>query len=216
MLALQDHAKRSNAGQLCLESHPLRHLTVPAYFEPRPAAERQRYVDGTTDDAEAKRIADESAARDALAAQRFKDQKPTPGAEAAIRQSIADILAWQPKYGRVSPRLADVTRQQLAELKAIFVNLGTIKSVTFKRVEKSAADVYDIEFEHGLTEWRITIAPDRTIENLVRGKLLACVPAHRSTHLLTGPDDLLPSPRSERKLFAPNCIVLAIVAIVNG
>ena len=60
-------------------------------------------------DAEAKRIADESTARTALAVQRFNNQKPTPGAEAAIRQSIADILAGKPKYDRMSPGLADVT-----------------------------------------------------------------------------------------------------------
>jgi hypothetical protein len=61
-------------------------------------------------DAEAQRIADESAVRTALTAQRFKNQKPTPGAEAAIRQNIADILAGQPKYDRMSPGLADITR----------------------------------------------------------------------------------------------------------
>jgi hypothetical protein len=48
-------------------------------------------------DAEGKRIIDESAARAALAAQRFKDQKPAPGTEDAIRQDIADIIAGQPK-----------------------------------------------------------------------------------------------------------------------
>jgi CubicO group peptidase (beta-lactamase class C family) len=51
-------------------------------------------------DAEAKRIADESATRATLAAQRFKDQKPTPGAEASIRQNIADIVAGQPNESR--------------------------------------------------------------------------------------------------------------------
>jgi len=117
-------------------------------------------------DAEAKRIADESAARAALAAQRFKDQKPAPGAEAAIRQNIADIIAGQPNYDRMSPGLADVTRQQLPQLKVILANLGAIKSVTFKRVEKNGADVYEIEFEHGLTEWRISIAPDGTIDSM--------------------------------------------------
>jgi hypothetical protein len=53
-------------------------------------------------DAEGKRIIDESAARAALAAQRFKDQKPAPGTEDAIRQDIADIIAGQPKYDRSS------------------------------------------------------------------------------------------------------------------
>jgi len=117
-------------------------------------------------DAEAKRIAEQSAARTALAAQRFKDQKPAPGAEAAIRQNIADIVAGQPKYDRMSPGLAGVTRQQLTQLKSIFANLGAIKSVTFKRVEKNGADVYDIDFEHGSTEWQIILAPDGTIDTL--------------------------------------------------
>jgi len=44
--------------------------------------------------------------------------------------------------------------------------LGAIKSVTFKRVEKRGADVYDIEFEHGSTEWQIIMAPDGTIDSL--------------------------------------------------
>lgn len=117
-------------------------------------------------DAEAKRITDESAARSALAAERFKNQKPTPRAEAAIRQNIADILAGQPKYDRMSPGLAEATRQQLPQLKTIFASLGAIKSVTFKRIEKSGDDVYDIEFEHGSTEWSIIMAPDGTIESL--------------------------------------------------
>jgi hypothetical protein len=117
-------------------------------------------------DTESKRIADESAARAELAAQRFKDQKPTPGAEAAIRQNIADILSGQPKYDRMSPGLADATRQQLPQLKTIFANLGAIKSVTFKRVEKNGADVYEIDFEHGSTEWQIIMAPDGTIDSL--------------------------------------------------
>jgi CubicO group peptidase (beta-lactamase class C family) len=117
-------------------------------------------------DAEAKRIADESTARAGLAARRYKDQKPSPGAEAAIRQNIADILAGQPRYDRMSPGLAGATRQQLPQLKTIFANLGPIKSVAFKQVEKSGADVYEVQFEHGSTEWHIIMAPDGTIESL--------------------------------------------------
>ena len=66
----------------------------------------------------------------------------------------------------MSPGLAGVTRQQLPQLKSIFANLGAIKSVTFKRVEKNGADVYDIDFEHGSTEWQIILAPDGTIDTL--------------------------------------------------
>jgi hypothetical protein len=38
--------------------------------------------------------------------------------------------------------------------------------VTFKRIEKNGADVYDIEFEHGSTEWHIIMAPDGTIDSV--------------------------------------------------
>ncbi len=117
-------------------------------------------------DAEAKRITDQSAANAAVAAQRFKDQKPAPGAEDAIRQNIADILAGEPRYDRMSPGLADATRQQLPQLKTILGNLGAIQSVTFKDVEKNGADVYDIKFEHGSTEWQIILAPDGIINSL--------------------------------------------------
>lgn len=118
------------------------------------------------DDADAKRIMDEAAAHTALAAQRFKDQKPAPGAEDAIRQHIADVLAGQPKYERMSPGLAAGTRQQLPQLKATFAKLGAIQSVTFKGVVKSGADVYEVKFEHGSTEWHIIFAPDGTIGGL--------------------------------------------------
>lgn len=118
------------------------------------------------DHAEGKRIIDESSAHAALAEQRFKDQKPTPGAEDAIRQVIASILAGQPKYDRMSPGLADTTRQQLPQLKTIFGNLGAIKSVTFKRVEKNGADVYDMEFEHGSTEWQVFMTPDGILDTV--------------------------------------------------
>lgn len=66
----------------------------------------------------------------------------------------------------MSPGLADVTRQQLPQLKTIFGNLGAIKSVTFKRVEKNGADVYDIDFEHGSTEWQIVMTPDGIVESV--------------------------------------------------
>jgi hypothetical protein len=117
-------------------------------------------------DAEAKRVSDQSAARDALAAQRFESQKPTPGAENAIRQNIADIVAGQPKYDRMSPGLAEVVRQQLPQLKTIFANYGTIKTMTFKHVERDGSDVYAIEFEHASTEWHIFLMPDQTVDFL--------------------------------------------------
>jgi hypothetical protein len=35
--------------------------------------------------------------------------------------------------------------------------------VTFKSVGPDGADIYEAKFEHGLTEWRITLEPDGKI-----------------------------------------------------
>jgi cyanophycinase len=118
------------------------------------------------DDASAKKIFDEIAANDALAAKRFADQKPAEGSEAAIRRVIAEIEAGTPNYGAMNPGLAAATRRQLPRLKAIFANLGGLKSVTFKSAEKSGADVYVVEFQNGKTEWRVTMSPDGKIDGL--------------------------------------------------
>ena len=118
------------------------------------------------DDAAAKRAADEAAARAARAAERFKTQVAAPGGEAAIRQDIADLLAGTPHYDQMSPGLADATREQLAGITPMLTGLGAVKSIKFKGVERNGADIYDVEFEHGATEWRIIMSPDGKIDSL--------------------------------------------------
>jgi cyanophycinase len=118
------------------------------------------------DDAEAKRVSDEVAARAALAAQRYKDQKPAPGSEAAIRRDIEELRAGQPKYELMSEPLAEATRRQLPGMKDLLTQLGTLESVTFKSVTPNGADIYDVKFEHGSTEWRISMQPDGKIEGV--------------------------------------------------
>jgi cyanophycinase len=118
------------------------------------------------DDASAKKVFDEIAANDALTAKRFADQKPAAGNEATIRRVIAEIEVGTPNYDSMNPGLAAATRQQLPRLKAIFANLGRLKSVTFRSVEKSGMDVYVVEFQHGTTEWRIMKSPDGKIDSL--------------------------------------------------
>ena len=117
-------------------------------------------------DAEAKTILDEQAAKDALAAKRFAEQKPQEGSEAAIRKDIADIEAGTPDYDHMSEGLANATKSQLAELKALFAQLGAIKSVQFMSVDKNGGDTYTVEFEHGKTEFHILMGTDGKVESL--------------------------------------------------
>ena len=113
------------------------------------------------DDAEAKRIAGQAAA----AAQRFKDQKPAPGSEAALRRNIDALIAGQPLYDEMSSALANVTRQQLPELKTTMAQLGALQSITFKGVGPGGADIYEVKFEKGSLDYRVWISPDgKTVE----------------------------------------------------
>jgi hypothetical protein len=118
------------------------------------------------DDAEAKRIADESAARADRVAKRFKEQKAAAGSEAALRRVIDELRLGQPDYSRMSPSFADFTRQQLADLKSTVVQLGSVQSVTFKGVGPGGFDIYEVKFENGLTEIRIGLLPDGKIEGI--------------------------------------------------
>jgi CubicO group peptidase (beta-lactamase class C family) len=115
------------------------------------------------DDATAKRMAEELAA----AAKRFKDQKQAPGSEAALRRAIEELRLGQPDYSQMSPALADITRQQLLDLKSTIVNLGAVQSVTFKGVGPGGRDIYEVKFENGLTEFRIGMMPDGKIEGIL-------------------------------------------------
>jgi D-alanyl-D-alanine-carboxypeptidase/D-alanyl-D-alanine-endopeptidase len=105
----------------------------------------------------------EAAALVAAKEKRFKDQKPDPGSEAALRRVIEELRAGEPKYDRLTPGMADVTRHQLPQLKSLINELGAVESVTFKSVSPEGADIYDVKFEHGSTEWRISLEPDGKI-----------------------------------------------------
>ena len=116
----------------------------------------QEMVGTRLDDAETKKLADAAA----NVAKRFKDQTQAPGTEAALRRDIEELRVGEPKYELMSAGLANVTRQQLPQLKATITQLGAVQSITFKGVGPAGADIYEVKFEHGSTEWRIMLDPD--------------------------------------------------------
>jgi D-alanyl-D-alanine-carboxypeptidase/D-alanyl-D-alanine-endopeptidase len=118
-------------------------------------------------DTVAKRIDESQAAAVAAAlAKRVKDQTPMPGSEAALRRNIDDMRLGQPKYELMSPALADLTRQQLPQLTALINQFGALQSVTFKSVGPGGADIYEVKFEHGSSEWRILLDSDGKVAGL--------------------------------------------------
>ena len=115
-------------------------------------------------DMPAKRLDEaQAAALAAAVAKRFKDQTPAPGSEAALRRNIEELRLGQPKYELMGTGIADVTRQQLPQLKAAITQLGAVELVTFKGVGPGGADIYEVKFEHGSTEWRISMESDGKI-----------------------------------------------------
>jgi CubicO group peptidase (beta-lactamase class C family) len=112
------------------------------------------------DEVEAKRIADQAAA----GAKRFKDQMAAPGSEAALRKLIEGLRAGNPNYDQMSSNFAAITRQQLPQLQSTITDLGAIQSVTFKGVGPGGADIYQVKFEKGASECRISLGPDGKIE----------------------------------------------------
>ena len=63
----------------------------------------------------------------------------------------------------MSSGLANATRQQMPQLLPTLTKLGALQSVTFKGVGPGGADIYEVKFEHGSTEWRILMQSDDKI-----------------------------------------------------
>lgn len=117
-------------------------------------------------DAEAKKMADDAAAKAAFAAQRYKDQKVQAGSEAALRRVLSELLAGDPKYDQMTPEVAQSTRLQAGRLKDRLSKLGALKTVDFAGVLPDGADDFVAKFENGDMEWRIVLAPDGKIQTL--------------------------------------------------
>ena len=117
-------------------------------------------------DAEAKQIADAVAAKAAWAAQRYKDQKPQPGGEEAVRRVMDELRAGKPNYDQIGATLAQVMRRQAAQIQDQLTKLGALQSITFSGVGPGGSDIYSVKFENGEMEWRIALAPDGKIDSL--------------------------------------------------
>jgi beta-lactamase regulating signal transducer with metallopeptidase domain len=118
----------------------------------------------------------------ATAPDRFKDQLPADGSEAAVLWAIDDLQRGAPSYERMSKHLADIARRQIAQLHAIFTALGAIESVFFRGVGPGGYDIYGVKFASGLAEFRVRLATDGNIEDIIfrpdgdgtPGEILTC------------------------------------------
>jgi hypothetical protein len=114
------------------------------------------------DDAEFKRLADGAAAL----SKRVKDQTQLPGSEAALRRVIEEVRGGAPNYDLLGSGLAATIRQQLPQIQAQIVQLGAVRSMSFKGVGPAGADIYQVQFANGAIEFRIGIGPDGKVDPL--------------------------------------------------
>ena len=94
---------------------------------------------------------------------RFLDQTAAPDSEAALRRLITGLANGTPNYDEMVPAFADVNRRELPMLQAAITRLGPVQSMSFKGVGAAGEDIYNIQFEHGSSEFRILLEVDGRI-----------------------------------------------------
>jgi hypothetical protein len=75
-----------------------------------------------------------------------------PGGEAAIRRSFAALESQSPDLGFMTPVMAGVFKDQLADMRKLRAPLGALQTVTFRSVGLQGDDTYDVHFEHGAVQ----------------------------------------------------------------
>ena len=74
---------------------------------------------------------------------------PTAGTETALRTLVAGLASGSPDYNKLSPRFAELVRQDLPRTQPLFSAMGELKSVNFRERGDMGDDVYDLVFANG-------------------------------------------------------------------
>jgi DNA-binding CsgD family transcriptional regulator len=74
---------------------------------------------------------------------------PSAGTEGALRSLVAGLASGSPDYDKLSPRFAEVVRQDLPRTQPLFSSMGELKSVTFRGRGEMGDDVYNLVFAKG-------------------------------------------------------------------
>ena len=85
--------------------------------------------------------------------------------EPLLRRLIADTAQGRIDYRTMTPQLADAIRAQAAAAQSELTALGPLKSVTLEATDRSGAEFYRTDFEHGALEWALAVDPQGLIVN---------------------------------------------------
>ncbi|HTE42591.1 MAG TPA: TIGR03435 family protein, partial [Steroidobacteraceae bacterium] len=109
---------------------------------------------------------------DALA-QRIRGKIPQSGTERALWDYLRSLAADKPIYDRMTKSVAEGVRAEWPTAKSRFEKLGALGSIKLKSVGPAGADLYLATFEHGASEWRISLSDEGLIEILSYRRITA-------------------------------------------
>ncbi len=135
-------------------------------IEYRFETDRLVFKNGGGEDVRPRLTDDEASAIARSLAARVKAQKPQPGAQAALRKTIAGLRAGAPDYSLLNGAMAALTKRQLPALKNLITGMGALKAVVFQKVQPDGHDVYKVKFANGDSDWRIVLGEDGKIAGI--------------------------------------------------
>jgi CubicO group peptidase (beta-lactamase class C family) len=120
----------------------------------------QDFAGKRLEDAAAKPIADALA----IVNKSYREQRPLPGSEAALRRLIEDLTAGAPDYTRMSPEFATLVRGNLASFQKQLSSFGPISALVFQRVNDDGAAFYHVTWKQAAGDAGILLGPNGTID----------------------------------------------------
>ena len=93
-------------------------------------------------------------------ADRIRNRTPAPGSGEALRQMLDNGRAGKPNYDQMSPELAQVVRGQVPYWQIVGQHFGAIVSIEFLRVSHQGWDLYQVQHENDVHQYRIALGDD--------------------------------------------------------
>jgi DNA-binding transcriptional MerR regulator len=106
-------------------------------------------------------------------ANRIKDRVPAPGSQQALRQMLDTGRAGNPDYALMSPHFAQVARGQLPYWQIVGQYFGAIVSIEFLRVSNQGWDIYKVQHENDVHQYRIAMGDDGKVDGFCEASATA-------------------------------------------
>jgi DNA-binding transcriptional MerR regulator len=104
---------------------------------------------------------------------RIKDRIPRPGSEEALRRMLDTARAGNPDYDRMSPEWAQFARGQLPYWQIVGRHFGAIVSIEFLRVSHQGWDIYQVQHENDVHQYRIALGDDGKVHGFAEASAMA-------------------------------------------